>query len=169
MDNNSLLSHLLSILLLPGVMAGIIPYYLLKYLPQPEIYDDHILLKIGGFVFFGFGLTLFLITVILFASKGKGTLAPWSSPRRLVIAGPYRYVRNPMIIGVISILIGEALYFNNIPILIWAMLFFVINTINFELIEERRLETRFGDSYLDYKEAVHRWIPSLKPYKTDKV
>ncbi len=146
-------------------MAGIVPYYLQFYLPEPTIYEDHVLLTIGGIVFMSFGLIMFVSCIALFASKGKGTLAPWSPPRRLVTTGPYRYVRNPMIIGVISIIIGESLLYNSIAVLIWAVVFFAINSINFEFFEERRLETRFGESYLDYKESVPKWIPSLKPYK----
>ncbi|MBT8286746.1 MAG: isoprenylcysteine carboxylmethyltransferase family protein [Flavobacteriaceae bacterium] len=164
MNYNGFLNHLLSIALFPGIIAGVIPYYLLEYFAEPQIYDDHILLKIFGIAFLITGVGLLLSTVFLFRSNGKGTLAPWSPPRRLVIKGPYRYVRNPMIIGVISILIGEAFYFNSIVLLIWAMLFFVINTINFEFFEERKLERRFGESYLNYKEAVPRWFPRRKPY-----
>ena len=165
MNNNGLLSHLLSIALLPGVVAGAIPYYLNFYLPEPKIYDDHIAFEFLGMVFGGIGLLLLFGCIFMFATYGKGTLAPWTPTRKLVVRGPYRYVRNPMILGVIFILVGEAFYFNSIPILIWAMLFFVINTIYFEFVEERRLERKFGESYLDYKDAVARWKPSLKPYK----
>ena len=164
MKNTGFLNHILSIILLPGIVAGVIPYYLDEYLPEPEIYDDHIVLKIGGILFLSFGLLMLIWTVFLFDRKGKGTLAPWSPPQKLVIAGPYRYVRNPMIIGVISILFGEALFLNSIPILIWSMLFFVINTLYFELVEERKLERKFGDTYVNYKNSVSRWMPSAKPY-----
>ncbi len=162
--SNSLFSHLLSIILLPGIVAGLIPYYLNFYFQEPNIYDDHIIMRIAAYIFLGFGAVIFLWTILLFASVGKGTLAPWNPPRRLVVRGPYRYVRNPMIIGVISILIGEAFYLNSMLILIWAVIFFAMNTVYFELIEERRLERKFGDSYVDYKESVSRWIPGLKPY-----
>ena len=154
MKNNGFLSHLLSIVLLPGVMAGIIPYYLHFYLPEPTIYTDHILLTLGSIVFFSFGILMLFGCITQFATKGKGTLAPWDPTRRLVVSGPYRFVRNPMIIGVISIIIGEALFFNSIVVLVWAVVFFTINSIYFEFFEERRLETKFGEDYLDYKEAV---------------
>jgi protein-S-isoprenylcysteine O-methyltransferase Ste14 len=167
MRNNSLLDHLLSIIVFPGTVTLLIPYFLNQYLSEPGIYDDHIILKFIGFGFLGIGLILFLLSIFIFGIKGKGTLAPWSSPSKLVIVGPYKYVRNPMIIGVISILVGEAFLLNSISILIWAMLFFVINTLNFEFIEEPRLERKFGEDYVNYKNKVSRWIPNTKPYNLD--
>ncbi|NNK69043.1 MAG: isoprenylcysteine carboxylmethyltransferase family protein, partial [Flavobacteriaceae bacterium] len=167
MENNGFVSHLLSIILLPGIMVGAIPYYLHFYFPEPTIYEEHILLKIGSYVFIAFGIIIFILCVGLFASIGKGTLAPWFPTSRLVVSGPYRFVRNPMIIGIISIIIGEALFYNSIIVLIWGVVFFAINSIYFEFFEERRLETKFGEAYLDYKESVPKWIPSLKPYKPE--
>src|SRR5438132_93883 len=61
------------------------------------------------------GLTLVVATVRLFATEGKGTLAPWDPPRRMVVRGPYRYVRNPMISGVLTILLGEAALLGSLP------------------------------------------------------
>lgn len=164
MRNNSLIDHLLSIVLLPGTVTLLIPYFLYQYLSEPTIYDDHIGLKIIGYCFLLIGLILFLSSIFLFSTKGKGTLAPWSPTSKLVIAGPYKFVRNPMIIGVISILAGEAFLLNTISILIWAMLFFVINTLNFEFVEEPKLERKFGDDYVSYKNNVNRWIPKIKSY-----
>ena len=71
-----------------------------------------------------------------------------------------------MITGVLCLLIGIALFLNSIPILIWAMVFFVINTVYFEFIEEPKLERRFGEDYVHYKNHVPRWIPNTKPYNS---
>ena len=167
MRNNSLIDHLLSIAVLPGTVTLLIPYFLYQYLSEPTIYDDHIVLKIIGYCFMLIGLILFLSSIFMFRIKGKGTLAPWSPTSKLVIDGPYKYVRNPMIIGVISILTGEAFLLNTISILIWAMLFFIINTVYFEFMEEPRLERKFGDDYVSYKNNVNRWIPKMKPYNPE--
>jgi len=70
-----------------------------------------------------------------------------------------------MISGVLFILLAEALWFNNLVLAIWMLLFFVINTIYFIAKEEPDLETRFGDDYIHYKQRVPRWLPKLKPYK----
>lgn len=110
------------------------------------------------------GLTIMFLTISSFIKIGKGTLAPWSPTQRLVISGLYKYVRNPMILGVLTILLSEALMISSIPVLKWAGLFFLINTTYFKLLEEPGLEKRFGESYIQYKKKVGMWIPSLKPY-----
>ncbi len=165
MRNNTLINHFLSIILLPGTVTLVIPYYLNEYLSEPNIYEEHIILKIAGILCICIGLLLLFSTIILFSVVGKGTLAPWFPTRKLVVKGPYKYVRNPMICGVLSILFGEALFLNSISILIWAMLFFLINHLYFEFVEEAKLERKFGDPYVTYKNKVPRWIPNLRPYR----
>jgi protein-S-isoprenylcysteine O-methyltransferase Ste14 len=103
-------------------------------------------------------------TVSLFATVGDGALAPWDPPRRLVVRGPYRYVRNPMISGVLSILLGEAILLGSVPLLVWFVIFFTLNALTMPLIEEPLLESRFGSEYVTYKRNVPRWIPRLKPW-----
>jgi protein-S-isoprenylcysteine O-methyltransferase Ste14 len=110
------------------------------------------------------GLALSVWTVRLFVKFGKGTPAPWDPPNRLVIRGPYRYVRNPMIIGVLLMLLAEATLFQSWPIAIWMMVFFLGNMIYFPLGEEKDLERRFGDAYRSYRTHVPRWIPRLRPW-----
>ncbi len=109
------------------------------------------------------GLCLSIWTVTLFMKVGKGTPAPWNPPKKLVIRGPYCYVRNPMIISVLFMLLAEALLFHSWPIAAWLMVFFIGNSIYFPLVEEKSLEKRFGDDYREYKAHVRRWIPRLRP------
>jgi protein-S-isoprenylcysteine O-methyltransferase Ste14 len=110
------------------------------------------------------GLAVMWFTISSFIRVGRGTLAPWSPPKKLVIRGLYRYVRNPMILGVLIVLFGEALSLWSMNILIWAVSFLFINTIYFIIYEEPNLESRFGDDYREYKKHVSRWIPRLSPY-----
>lgn len=110
------------------------------------------------------GLLLVIKTNLIFAKIGKGTLAPWDPPKNFVISGIYRYVRNPMIIGVAIILSGEALLFGSLVTFIWVICFLVGNHVYFIKKEEPGLETRFGSKYLLYKKNVPRWIPRLKPW-----
>jgi len=110
------------------------------------------------------GLYIMTLTISAFIKIGKGTLAPWSPTKKLVIAGMYRYVRNPMIMGVLTVLIGESIAIMSIDILKWAGIFFLINTTYFVLYEEPDLERKFGDQYREYKRNVPRWIPRSKPF-----
>lgn len=118
-----------------------------------------------GAALIGLGFALWLWTVRLFARIGKGTLAPWDPPRRLVVEGPYRHVRNPMIAGVLAVLAGEAALFGSLPLLIWFGLFFAANVIGFQVYEEPRLERRFGEEYRTYKRNVPRWLPRRTPWR----
>lgn len=130
----SLLSHLRDVLILPFTVTCIVPY--LIYDPTRLFIPDTIILKIIGGVVLAAGLSLFVYTVFLFKTIGKGTLAPWSPKQKLVISGPYRYCRNPMITGVLFILLSETLILSSTGILIWAAIFFIINTIYFIVSEE---------------------------------
>ena len=112
----------------------------------------------------GNGLYYLFMTIWLFINIGKGTLAPWSPTKKLVVIGPYRHVRNPMIASVIIILLGQSIAFGSAWIFVWFLLFFGTNHIYFVNFEEPGLEKRFGGEYLTYKKNVPRWIPRLRPW-----
>jgi protein-S-isoprenylcysteine O-methyltransferase Ste14 len=122
----------------------------------------------AGLIITVIGLTIMALTIYSFITIGKGTLAPWSPPKKLVIKGLYRYVRNPMILGVLTVLLGEALGVWSKNILVWAGEFFTINIIYFIIYEEPNLEKRFGDEYREYKKHVSMWIPRRTPYYPDQ-
>jgi protein-S-isoprenylcysteine O-methyltransferase Ste14 len=109
------------------------------------------------------GLGLVAWTVKLFATEGRGTLAPWQPTAKLVVRGPYRHVRNPMITGVALILGGEALFFQSLALAILLAVFVGVNAIYFPLVEEPGLSRRFGAEYDDYRRRVPRWVPRLRP------
>ncbi len=117
-----------------------------------------------GLALIAAGVALWTWTVRLFARIGKGTLAPWDPTRRLVIAGPYRYLRNPMISAVLCVLLGEATLFGSPALLIWFGAFFAINWVGFVVYEEPGLVRRFGDEYREYRRNVPRWLPRRTPW-----
>ena len=106
------------------------------------------------------GLSLMVWTMTDFARRGRGTPAPWDQPQRLVVTGPYRHLRNPMITGVALVLLGEACVLNSLPIALWLLVFATINAAYMPLSEEPGLERRFGEAYRTYKRDVPRWWPT---------
>ncbi len=161
--------HFPAILLLPFMVTVVVPTVILYFsgisgmaLRRPTPWN--LLMLAGTALLLGLGLTLLLMTIRLFVQIGQGTLAPWSPPQRLVVAGIYRHVRNPMITGVMCILLGEAVFFGSFALLGWSAIFVVLNLIDIPFVEEPGLERRFGEDYTLYRENVPRWIPRLTPW-----
>jgi len=161
------LRHTLAVLALPFTVAVLVPIWLgLRFAVSPS-FPDSFLGSLGvasGLASLALGVTLFVATLRRFAEDGRGTLAPWDPPRALVVAGPYRYVRNPMISGVGFVLLGEALVLRSWPHLAWAALFVALNLVYIPLVEEPGLERRFGDAYRHYCANVPRVVPRATPW-----
>lgn len=161
--------QLKAVILLPFTVMIVIPAIILHYAglggmallhPMPW----NILMLVSAAVFLAVSLVLFVTTVALFGKIGRGTLAPWNPPQHLVVVGPYRHVRNPMISGLLFGLLAEAVFFGSLPLLGYFAAVFLINSIYIPLVEEPGLEKRFGEEYVRYKQNVPRWIPRLTPY-----
>jgi protein-S-isoprenylcysteine O-methyltransferase Ste14 len=150
--------HLRATLLLPGTVTLVVPA-LIVWLGGADV--EPVTGTIGGLLI-AIGVALVAWTVRLFASVGRGTLAPWDPTSRLVVSGPYRYVRNPMITGVGTILAGEAVFFRSWGIAIELAVFAVVNAIYFPLVEEPGLQERFGAEYEEYRARVPRWLPRVR-------
>jgi protein-S-isoprenylcysteine O-methyltransferase Ste14 len=155
----SLWRHLAAILLLPGIVTVCVPALIVW-----QTGADVGLLGVIGIPLAAIGLVLLASTIKLFASVGRGTLAPWDPTTRLVVRGPYRYVRNPMISGVLFVLLGEAALLGSPPLLLWFGAVFAVNAVYIPLVEEPGLGRRFGDDYARYKAHVPRWVPRIRPW-----
>ena len=145
-------------MLLPGTVAVVIPALILRL--EGSRFEP-LTAALGG-VLIGIGLALVVWTATLLAKVGRGTLAPWDPTSRLVVRGPYRHVRNPMITGVGTILAGQALLFRSWGIAVELAFFGLVNAIYFPLIEEPGLRRRFGAEYEEYCSRVPRWLPRVR-------
>ncbi len=165
-----ILRHALAITLFPATVAGLIPWWLARSnewsVTAPRSAAGWLAVLAGGGAF-AVGLTLFAASLRRFDAEGNGTLAPWDPPRHLVVTGPYAYVRNPMISGVLLVLIGEGLVLRSAPHLTWAALFALINAVYMPLLEEPVLRSRFGAEYDTYTRHVPRLIPRASPWRGD--
>ena len=116
--------------------------------------------QILGAVICTLGACIALACVFAFAFIGKGTPAPFDPPRRLVIRGPYRFVRNPMYIGAALALAGAALYFQSVALFAFVAGFLLVTHLFVVIYEEPTLRRTFGQEYDAYCHRIHRWLPS---------
>ena len=135
MESPSNLKHLRDIILMPFTVTFVVPYLL--YDSKDVLIPHTLSLKLVGWLIAVAGSALFVYTVFLFKMVGQGTLAPWEPTQKLIVEGPYRYCRNPMITGVFFMIVGEGLMLYSTNILGWAVAFFIINTLYFIFVEER--------------------------------
>lgn len=125
-------------------------------------------MRIPGLILAVAGAIVALWCVGVFAVIGRGTPFPFDPPRRLVVRGPYRFVRNPMALGVGSVLAGGALYYESWPLAVVTGTFFLIIHLFVVLYEEPTLIRMFGDEYAAYRADIHRWLPTLRPYRPSR-
>jgi protein-S-isoprenylcysteine O-methyltransferase Ste14 len=112
-----------------------------------------------GFILAIVGIILATMCVATFATRGRGTPAPFDAPREFVATGPYRYVRNPMYIGAFGVLLGAGFAFSSFAIVLLAFIFVIAAHLFVLIYEESTLAEKFGESYLRYKKNVNRWWP----------
>src|SRR5690242_5476443 len=163
-----LLRQLVAIVILPLNVALVIPWWLARRNGTPLALGagtGQLAVQALGLVVLSLGLVLFGACLSWFIREGKGTLAPWDPPRRLVARGPYRYVRNPMISGVLLVLFGEAGILRSRPQLEWALVFLVLNLVYIPLVEEPMLIERFGTDYREYRRHVPALLPRWRPWE----
>src|SRR5947208_2277736 len=145
----------------PGTVTVLIPYWLISSRGAGFSRDQP--LRYAGLPLMAIGAAGLLWCIWNFFSAGRGTISPIDPPRHLVVRGLYRHVRNPMYVAVIMILLGEAIFFWSMPVLIEAGIFIVLANLFVVIYEERALRRQFGESYERYLETVGRWIPHYRP------
>jgi protein-S-isoprenylcysteine O-methyltransferase Ste14 len=152
------LKSLLFLIIAPGLVAGYIP---LALLPRGSEIET------GTFAYFAFPLWLIGVMILFwcfwdFTFKGRGTPAPTDPPKELVITGLYRYVRNPMYVGVLMIIISHFLWFKTISMIAYSVVVFTAFHLFVTLYEEPHLKRIFGAAYEEYCKQVPRWILKFK-------
>lgn len=148
-------------LLVPGTVVVYIPYRIIKaQYPSFFIYWDS--LQIISIVFFIIGAAIYFSCLWDFAITGRATPAPIDAPKHLVIKNLYCYVRNPMYIGVLFVLLGWSLLYASFSVFKFALLMATIFHCFIMFFEEPLLRHQFGESYTNYCRAVGRWLPGKK-------
>jgi protein-S-isoprenylcysteine O-methyltransferase Ste14 len=142
----------------PGVVAGLIPYWLTQW----DSSDPPLPLVVIGAILVVAGTTVLLGAFARFAFEGIGTPAPVAPTERLVIGGAYRYVRNPMYLAVGTVILGQALLLGRAVVLAYLAVFGLAVEAFVRLYEEPTLAGRYGDDYQRYREDVPRWLPQFR-------
>jgi protein-S-isoprenylcysteine O-methyltransferase Ste14 len=153
-----LLRNLFFTILQPGLVAGLIPYWILggklyKRIAEPFQFKQYL-----GIIVFFLGLVIMFDCIIRFAVQGRGTLSPADPTKKLVIRGFYKFSRNPMYVGVILLLIGEAIFFQSGSLSIYLLFIFIALNLFVMIVEEPRLRKDFGQEYYSYCQKVRRWF-----------
>lgn len=159
------LRNVASFLALPFVATVVVPAFLAGRSGAVIRFPANAAIAILAIAFVAAGVVLFVSSLYEFVTRGRGTLAPWDPPRNLVVHGPYRFVRNPMITGVLLLLIAEAMFLQTTAHGWWAAAFALVNAIYIPLVEEPQLERRFGEPYRVYCRNVPRLLPRLSAWK----
>lgn len=134
--------------------------------PRIDIFSWNLFIALSLFVF---GFILMLFTIIYFI-KAKGTPVPLNPPKTLIVAGPYRLARNPMLTGIFLQLLGIGFYYHSTSLIfIFTPLFILINYLELKYIEEPEMEKRFGQDFRDYKKRTPMFIPLLSCAKRSRV
>jgi protein-S-isoprenylcysteine O-methyltransferase Ste14 len=157
------LGSLVFLVLVPGVVAGLIPWWLTGWDVQAPL-PHWLPLRIAGFILIAAGVAVLLEAFARFVLEGIGTPAPVAPTERLVVGGPYRYVRNPMYLAVGATIAGQALALGQ-PILLLYSAAFAVAVVSFvRWYEEPTLGRQFGEQYETYRREVPAWWPRRRPW-----
>ena len=148
-------------LLLPGTVTVVVPYFV-AYWDRAANFGHWTPWRYVGLLPLMVGVGIVFWCIWDFAVVGHGTLAPIDPPTQLVVRGPYRYVRNPMYMGAVLILLGEAALLESVALLIYSAVFLAVTHCFVVLYEEPTLRRQFGESYDAYRRRVHRWWPRVR-------
>src|SRR5215212_1604882 len=148
----------------PAMVAGYVPWLLTRWRVDAPLLGVPAGRPLGSFLVL-VGAAVVVESFCRFALKGLGTPAPVAPTTHLVVSGLYRYVRNPMYVGVLAVVLGQALILGRAVLLRYAVLLWAGFFAFVVLYEEPALESRFGTSYTEYRAHVRRWLPRLTPWQ----
>ena len=158
------LRTILFTVLVPGTVLGLVPFALAAGTKGRRI--DLGTAYLMGFTLLLPGMAIIIWCFIDFVRRGRGTPAPYDPPRKLVVVGLYTYVRNPQYVGVVLVVLSEAILFGRIFLFGYAVFLAIGYHLFVRFYEEPTLRRRFGEEYLQYCAAVSRWLPHRSRFST---
>jgi protein-S-isoprenylcysteine O-methyltransferase Ste14 len=158
------IGSLIFFVIAPGTLAGFLPWTLTRWQMKPGFFHLY-QIRLAGIALILLGLIPLVASFVRFVFEGLGTPAPIAPPQRLVVGGFYRYVRNPMYVGVVSVIVGQALLLGDVRLLWYGAILWLGFHLFVLVYEEPTLRQMFGESYIIFCANVPRWIPRLVPWK----
>lgn len=163
----AVLSSAVFLVIAPGTVAGYVPWWISRWRLEAPWWDI-LPVRIFGVLLMAAGLPVLLDSFSRFALQGLGTPAPIFPTRHLVVSGLYRYVRNPMYVAVVSLILGQGLSLGNPQVLEYGLAVWVAFHLFVLLYEEPTLRATFGAEYDAFCANVPRWIPRVRPWKANR-
>jgi protein-S-isoprenylcysteine O-methyltransferase Ste14 len=149
----------------PGIVVGLVPWLLTGGWQVREPLPYWAPMRLIGVMLLTAGLIALIQAFWRFVVEGLGTPVPVAAPDRLVVGGLYRYVRNPMYVAALAIIVGQALALGQLGLLLYAAVLWLSTAAFVRFYEEPTLTRRFGADYEAYRRAVPAWWPRLRPWK----
>ncbi len=163
----AVLGSIIFFVIAPCTVAGLVPYWISRWQFMPPFLDAEPTRLVGAALTVG-GAAVLIDSFARFALQGLGTPAPVLPTRHLVVSGLYRHVRNPMYVGVVSAILGQALLFADIRLLLYGALVWLASHTFVVLYEEPTLARTFGAQYEAFRAHVPHWIPRMIPWAAHK-
>ncbi len=143
---------------IPGILLGLVPWYLLRF-SQTGKTSLGLLLNVSGAVFCLGGAALLFSGAYYLIRRGDGTPLPFDPPKRMVVSGPYAHIQHPMLLGFFCIAAGEACWFHSPSLGLYSGVIALFTHLFVTFGEEPRLKERFGEDYEAYQTVTPRWFP----------
>jgi protein-S-isoprenylcysteine O-methyltransferase Ste14 len=149
----------------PGIVAGLVPWLISGWDVRWPISGFGVVVMALGSALLAVAIVVLIRNFIRFVVEGRGTPSPVLQTERLVVGGDYRYVRNPMYLAVIAAILGQAMIFGSLALLIYALAVWAMVASFARWYEEPMLQTRYGEEYERYRQGVRAWVPRLHPWQ----
>jgi protein-S-isoprenylcysteine O-methyltransferase Ste14 len=148
----------------PGIVAGLVPWLISGWDVRWPMSGFSVAVMAVGAAFLSVAVTVLIRDFVRFVVEGRGTPSPVLQTERLVVGGDYRSVRNPMYLAVIAAILGPAMIFGSLGLLLYALAVWVIMVTFVRWYEEPLLQNRYGEEYRRYRREVRAWVPRLHPW-----
>jgi protein-S-isoprenylcysteine O-methyltransferase Ste14 len=151
----------------PCVVAGLVPWLITRWQMRAPMSPFAAIAAAVGGVLLVLAIAVLVRAFARFVVEGRGTPAPIAPTEWLVVGGDYRFVRNPMYLAVITAILGQAMIFGSLGLLLYAVIIWAMTAAFVHWYEEPVLLERYGDDYRRYRQAVRAWLPRLHPWQPD--